>query len=271
MKKICFNPVCQREFTPSHYGDRQLVCDGEYTVKCRKCSGDDCKKCGGKGAFKQFCRLWYKAYWTRMRKRPRGIPDDDLKKILSSVRELPFWSSLFTVAAWSALRKGELLGVSWSDVLKDSIGIRANFELRGQWSDTEGFKEMKVGEGKNGYLLLPARNSLLAFLPSQRKDPEFPRARIWETTEANAWKRFVSVQRRLGIKNPDTGREYRFHDLRHTGILKTYHATGDLNQARELAGHKSLATTTIYSTERPDEYVAKLDAKFRKPRRGDGR
>lgn len=267
MTKKCFNPNCQRSYETSHYGDRQIVCGGTYEEKCRKCPGKGCKRCRGAGTFMQPCLNWLKGYYSRMRKRPRRIPEPDMKAIIAEVREFPFWSSLFIVASWSALRKGELLGLLWSDVLEDGK-VRSVVPIRGQWSDGEGFKEMKVGEGKYGYILEPARKALQALFSSAKSEPGFPNVRVWATTEANAWKRFIAVQKRLGIKNPDTGREYRFHDLRHTSILKTYHATRDLNKARELAGHKSLATTTIYATERPEEFMEGLEGAFK---RGNGR
>jgi len=236
MKKTCMNPACGRSFTPGHYGDRQLVC--------------------GKAA----CHLWYVKHWSSTRKPPRGIPDEDLKKLVAACERAPFWHSLLVVAAWSGLRKGELLGLTWKDVV-DGDHIAPSFVLRGQWDDRSGtFKATKTGASRSCYLLQAAREALQRFWIRLGH----PRGtdRIWPIAESSVWRWFVALQRRARVKNPDTGREYRVHDLRHTAAVRTYRATGDITKATTLLGHRNPATTLIYAQERPEEVARGLDAAF---------
>lgn len=269
--RVCLNPSCGTPFEPGHYGPAQLVCGGDYEEKCRKCPGEECKKCGGAGTFRQDCRQWYKMYWSRTRKRPRGVRNEDLAAVLREVRDdVPLWS-LFVVASWSAMRKGELLGLTWGDVM-DGENVRSSFPLRGQWDDREGFKALKTGEGRIAFLLPEARAAMLKYwrwTKARGKPNPFPR-RIWEISESGAWAKFVGVQKKLGITNPDTGKPHRFHDLRHQAILQTYRATKDIGKAQVLAGHKSASTTFIYATERPEEFLAIVEGAFEraKPPKG---
>lgn len=261
-QKICMNPHCGKPFIPGHYGQLQKVCSGSYLASCKRCKGRDCRKCGGKGKYKETCRLWYSHFWATTRKRPRSIPDEDFKKLMSAEREA-FWKSYLVVARESGLRKGEMLGLTWIDVL-DGENVKSSTVIRGQWSDVDGFRPTKTDSGKMGFFLEESRVALKSFMKASKTDGAWRESRIWEVTEASVWSWFTSLQRTLGIANPDTGRPYRVHDLRHTAALRTYKATNDLRQAQVLLGHKNANTTSIYAQERPEEFAAGLELALKK-------
>jgi integrase len=52
---------------------------------------------------------------------------------------------------------------------------------------------------------------------------------------------FKEVSRRIGIKG------HKFHDLRHTFGVRTWLQTGDIYLVAQLMGHKTIATTQIYT------------------------
>ena len=256
--KECLNPSCGKTFTPGHYGDRQLVCSGSYTEKCsKKCPGKTCKRCAGKGSYKATCTAWYRVYWSQTRKPPRGMPDEDREKVLNLAKreDLQYWS-LLVAAMSSALRKGELLGVTWGDIM-DRKEIRSNFPLRGQWDDRVGFKETKTDSGRIAYFLAEVREALLALHKHLGKVAA--EDRIWPYTEVSAWSRWIVLQKRCKITNPDTRRPYRFHDMRHTAAIRTYRQTKDIQKASVLCGHKNSATTAIYTQQRHEDFVASLE------------
>lgn len=235
MKKKCLNPSCGRMFEPGHYGNRQMIC------------GDpECKK-------------WMKKYYNQTRKRPRGLSEEEFGKIKKALSKNASLRAYVIVAAYSGMRKGEQLGVTWGDVLNGNE-VRSNFILRGQWSDTEGFKVTKTNKSRSATLPREAREAIRGLHDSLKERPK-PTDRIWSFSESFVWKWFTRLQGRLGISNPDTGEPFRVHDLRHTAALRVYRLTGgDLNAARILLGQKSLETTRIYAEERPDEFASRIDA-----------
>lgn len=233
-EKTCLNPSCGKAFAPGHYGNAQLVCG---TRECNK---------------------WYKSHWQKTRKRPRGIPDSDFERLATAAKleSLSKWA-LLIVACYSALRKGELLGLRWRDVLNGD-SIKTSFPLSGQWSDRDQIVvPTKTQESRIGFLLQEARDALME-LARLIKNPRVDDW-IWPLSEASAWAWLTSLQKRLGINNPDTGRPYRFHDLRHTAAIRVMRTTGDLASVAELLGHSSLETSRIYTQERPEEFVDRLE------------
>ncbi len=257
----CLNPNCRREYTPGHYGKLQKVCTGSYTERCsKKCPGKTCKRCGGKGKYTATCKAWYRKYWSQVRKPPRGMSDEDRQKALNAaLKQDPRFWSLLVAAASSALRKGELLGITWADV-QDGAEIRSHFPLRGQWDDVEGFKETKTDTGRIAFLLKEAREALIKIRKDVAKKDKST-DRIWPYTEVETWVMWTDLQKRLKILNPDTRRAFRFHDLRHTAALRALKRTGKLSDASTLCGHKNPATTAIYTQQRPEDFVAGLEEK----------
>ena len=258
----CLNPSCGKAFVPGHYGKLQKVGTGKdhvYLEKCLKsCPGKTCKKCGGKGSYESTCTLWYRRYWSQVRKPPRGMSDEDRRRAMGYMlkRDLRFWT-LLVAAASSALRKGELLGITWADI-EDGKEIRSNFPLTGQWDDRQGFVGTKTDTGRIAFFLQEVREALAKLRQDEaRRDKSSDR--IWPYSEVDTWKRWVNLQRKLKISNPDTKRPFRFHDLRHTAALRALKRTGKLSDASTLCGHKNPATTAIYTQERPEDFVKSLE------------
>ena len=263
-KKIvstCLNPNCRKKFEAGHYGKLQKVCLGSYAESCgKKCPGKTCKKCAGKGKYEATCKAWYRRYWAQVRKPPRGMSDVERERAMAAaLKQDPRFWALLMVAASSALRKGELLGITWADV-EDGDEIRSNFPLRGQWDDHEGFKETKTDAGRIAFLLREAREALARIRKDVAKKDKST-ARIWPYTEIDTWVMWTDLQNRLKITNPDTRRAYRFHDLRHTAALRALKKTGKLSDASTLCGHKNPATTAIYTQQRPEDFVASIEEK----------
>lgn len=241
--KVCLNPGCKRQFTPGHYGDRQRICGQR---KCKK---------------------WYKGYWSQVRKPPRGIPTEDFDRILVAVGRDLRKRALVIVAAQSGLRKGELLGLTWTDVMKGDE-VKQIITLRGQWDDNRGFIPTKTDAGRLAYLLEDSRAALTKVAQVLRKQKALKLDdRVFPYYENYVWSWWVELQKRLKIKNSETGHEYRWHDLRHHAGITTLQATGRLDRVQELLGHKNPATSAIYARERPEEFVAGLEQAFSKKRK----
>lgn len=152
----------------------------------------------------------------------------------------------------SGLRKGELLGLTWGGILEPGGGIRPTFDVRGQWDDRVGFKRTKTGESRIGYFL-PEAVAVLKKLPKGAPDE-----RVFPFYESAIYEWFVGLQIRLGIKNPETGQEFRWHDLRHSLGTELVHGNGDrgLAIAQAILGHKNIQTTIGYSKKGDREILA---------------
>ena len=262
-QKTCFNPNCQKPFVVGHYGERQKVgssAEHVATIKCGKCRGSGqklgvlCHRCGGKGKVKQSCQEWYKTYWSQTRRPPRGVPPDVFAKLEKAARPDRLEHACLVTARESGLRKGELLGLTWSDIVDPAGKIRTSFEIRGQWDDRVGFKVMKVLSGKIGYFL-PAAVEVV-----KRLSRGEPQDRVFPFYESAIYDWFIALQEKLGLKNPETGFPYRWHDLRHALGVELVHGHGDkgLSLAKEILGHANIQTTTGYSQKGPNEILAEV-------------
>jgi integrase len=224
----CSNPTCGRSYTPGRYGKLQRVCGHER------------------------CRKWYRSFAAHTAGVPRGLAAKDWERVELA---LPGWSvsfrTLVTVARETGMRKGEILGLTWGDVWDQGKPKRV-IALRGQWSDSKGFKDAKTGVART---VLVSEKGREAVAELRRSNDETPRdnQRIIGMSCAWAWKAWVGCQKLQGIKNPATGRAYRFHDIRHTAAIELVKA-GRIDLAQKLLGHKSIATTMKYA-ERPDDEV----------------
>lgn len=227
---VCANPSCKREFVPGHYGKKQRVCSSPE------------------------CRAWYRTYWRETRRAPRGIPDETLSKIITS--SPPLLRTLILVARDTGLRKGELLGLTWGDVLDRGGGVRTSVEIRGQWVDGKGFRPTKTKCSRLAYLTRRAVDAIREVKGLCAKHPK--EGRVWPVSESWVWSEFHRIQKILKICNQETGQPYRFHDLRHSLGTELVRA-GRVDLARKILGHRRIETTLIYAEQAPDEVVQDLE------------
>jgi len=231
-RRRCINPSCNRTFSS------------------RRAHAAVQRVCGADG-----CRRWYKTYWSQTRRPPRGMPDAAYGKAEASCRGDAARHALLVLARRTGLRKGELLGLAWGDVLDGSGAVRRSFGLRGQWDDARGFVPTKTGASRPVYLDSEARRELERLAGSR---PVRRSARIFPCWESAVHRWFVGLQRRLGVSSPDTGRPYRFHDLRHALGTELVRA-GRIDLARRMLGHRDVNTTMIYAEQGDQEVLADLE------------
>ena len=265
--KTCLNPSCGKTFQPGHYGDRQLVCRGSFVEKCgKKCPGATCKRCKGKGEYKKSCRDWYKGHQLAVAQPPRGC-GSAWEKIAASLKRLPLErAALIRVARASGLRKGELLGLTWGDVLKDGKA-RSQVDVRGKWKDGKGFEPTKTGVSRPAFFTEDARAAIDGLNRSLvRGGPARIGERIWGLSCAGAWSFWTAFQRGLGIANPDTGRPFRFHDLRHTVGVELVGA-GKIGLAQQFLGHRSVNSTMKYAVRTAEDVLKEVEGVRRRKKK----
>lgn len=264
----CLNPACDRAFKPGRYGKRQVVCSGTYRAKCGpKCAGKKCPRCKGSGSWARPCREWYKAHQLATAPPPRGL-GESWPKVERKLVDLPLRHAvLIRVARATGLRKGELLGLTWADVLEGGRA-RVDVAVRGKWHDVRGFELTKTGASRKAYLDADARTALedLAHERASCGTPPRSSSRIWPLSCAGAWGMWTRFQRAIGVENPETGEPYRFHDLRHTVGVELV-AAGKIGLAQQVLGHRSVNSTMRYATRTSAEVNAEVEEVRKKKRR----
>ncbi len=153
-------------------------------------------------------------------KRVRYLMPDEVQKLISNCAD--HLEPIATVAVHTGMRKGELLGLKWDQV---------NFE---QGIIT--LLDTKNGERRD----IPMNETVKALLMGlERKGPHvflndgFPLKYIDKS--------FATAIKKSGIK------DFRFHDLRHTFASNLVMAGVELNDVRELLGHKDMKMTLRYA------------------------
>ncbi len=139
---------------------------------------------------------------------------------------------LVCFALRTAMRRGELLALSWDDI--SSIERCAHV------------KDSKNGESRN----VPLSRKALRLLSRLERDPcgkVFP---VSADSVKAAYKRAVA---RAGIPN------LRFHDLRHAATTDLARKLSNVLELSAVTGHKGLAMLKIYYQPRPSDLAQKLD------------
>jgi integrase len=164
-------------------------------------------------------------------------------------------AALFTIAAFTGLRLGELLALRWHDVdLKGGVLSVSRAMSAGEESSTKSRRSRVVPlaqQAKDALKMLRRRGHF-----TSRNDFVFCRTDGGPLDRSAVRKRFIRAQKKAGV------RVRRFHDLRHTfGSLAIRRF--DLVAVKEMMGHSKLTTTERYlhSKPRPSD-AARLTAIF---------
>ncbi len=160
--------------------------------------------------------------------RTRYLEKEEIKKLIDNASA--HLKPILVVALNTGMRKGEILGLKWTD-----LDFRNNIIF---------IRQSKSGVRREVPMNTTARRTLIAV----RKHPESPFVFCNEKGEAyaNVRKSFFTATKSSGIIN------FRFHDLRHTFASQLVMSGVDLNTVRELLGHKTLDMTLRYSHLSPD-------------------
>ena len=175
--------------------------------------------------------------------RVRYLQPTELRALLAAC---PGWlRPIAALAAFTAMRRGEVLKLRWLDV--DMKGGRILLP------------QTKNGDGRVVYM-----NKLAAQVvrnqwtkDAKSTDRVFPLAE--DCTPDNISKGFAVVCRRLGIE------DFHFHDLRHTAASWLRMEGADIHTVAQLLGHKDLRMAARYQHLSPEFLsvaVGRLDAIF---------
>jgi integrase len=161
--------------------------------------------------------------------RVRFLSDGERHQLLAACRESlnPSLHTIVVLALSTGARKGELLGLRWSDV-----------DLR---CGTLTFHETKNGERR----AVPLTGLTLALMRQHAKVRRLGTALVFPdptgTRPANIRAAWQGAIRRAAIA------DFRFHDLRHTAASYLAMSGASLAEIAEVLGHKTLAMVKRYT------------------------
>jgi site-specific recombinase XerD len=155
--------------------------------------------------------------------RVRYLTDEEITTLLNCCNG--HVKSIVVTVLNSVLRRGEVLGLKWSDVdLKNRV--------------------LTIHRTKNNEMkMVPVNQELHQVLSGL--GPQLPDQYVFANAEGGPFldikKGFHAAMRRAGIK------DFRFHDLRHTFASRLVMAGVDIRTVQVLLGHKDIKMTLRYS------------------------
>ncbi len=178
---------------------------------------------------------------------------EDQRKLFRAL-ERAYYGPLFTVAIFTGMRVGELIGLEWNCIDFNNSRIHVNKQLvqtrkKGQ--------EYQFGSLKNGKTrtIVPAQY-VIDVLRKHKLDQEIEKAHarnLWNPgpfpdlvfthpdgshlSQPTVWKEFQKILQSAGLDH------YRVHDLRHTFAVDSLMAGEDIKTLQDNLGHYSAAFT----------------------------
>ncbi|RVE99712.1 site-specific integrase [Sinorhizobium meliloti] len=168
--------------------------------------------------------------------RKRRLEGDEEQRLLDACAggKIPFFKTLIIVAIETGMRRGEILGLHWSDISHNRRVIT--------------LKMTKNGSGREVPLSQRAFEALAAW--RSVASPEQPRVFLMAPGSLEqAWYRLLV---RANVKG------LRFHDLRHEGVSRLFERGLNVIEVSSISGHKELRMLKRYTHLSADDLVGRL-------------
>ena len=168
--------------------------------------------------------------------RSRRLTGDEEQRLLDGcdAGQIPFLKTLLILAIETGMRRGEILGLKWSDISHNRRVITLTMT--------------KNGSGREVPLSQRAFDALTEW--KQRADVDqstvFP---MKPGALEQAWRRLLV---RSNVK------ALRFHDLRHEGVSRLFERGLNVIEVSSISGHKELRMLKRYTHLAADDLVARL-------------
>ena len=187
------------------------------------------------------------------------VADDSMMAFLEAIKGDPYELVLF-VTAFTGMRQGEVLGLTWDCVDFDHNTILINK----QHNRVKGDTEFRFSSLKNDKIrTLTAASDVMEALRRQKHQQD-----IWAAAAGEAWNNadnlvftnelgrfmnnktlymnFKRIMKKIGLEG------LRFHDLRHTYAVNSLRAGDDIKTVKENLGHATASfTLSTYAHSTP--------------------
>lgn len=182
----------------------------------------------------------------------RILRDGEYEALLAACGKRLVWlRPIIHVAYFTALRVGELCGLSWRDLdfENNTVTIRQQYGKGGRIGTPKGTRGNGEANAATIPLLPEAKRVLLEhYMAAEDKSPDAPvfvNVSGGRRNTNDVWRVFDKVRSRAGL-SPDP-RPFRFHDIRHSAISRLANQPGAvLPQVQKFARHANLTTTLGY-------------------------
>jgi len=202
------------------------------------------------------------------------LTEEQARTFMTATKGHPL-ETLFFLALTTSMRKGEILGLMWTDVDWEKSVLRVERQLQPVSFEGGALVPTKTKSGRRAIMVGP---SALALLKEHLEKQELQKALAgdrWQehgmifTTSIGTYidqtkvsRAFKQILRQAGL--PDI----RFHDLRHTSISILLENGTPVNTVQSRAGHsKASVTTDIYghAMARSQQQAARMIEEIVKP------
>jgi integrase len=181
------------------------------------------------------------------------LTEEQARTFRSAVKSHPL-EALFFLALTTSIRKGEILGLMWTDVDWEKHTLRVERQLQPVSFKTGALVPTKTKAGRRAILIGPGTMALLKEHREKQERQRLLAGDRWQehgmifTTSIGTYidqtkvsRAFKDVLKKAGLP------EIRFHDLRHTSISILLENGTLVNTVQSRAGHsKASVTTDIY-------------------------
>ncbi len=195
-----------------------------------------------------------------------SLPEDDARRLIEFTRGTllgPLWALMITIG----LRRGEALGLRWSDfdgqsiTVSSQIKIEAGEVVRGDLKTDKSRRKLRLPDFLINDLEEHRERQRTIFGQRGMGQPELIFASSVGTPirPDNLRSRFIAACNQAGIKPHEDGRPWGIHELRHTAATHMLGARIPMQIVSRTLGHSSInVTMDVYShfTDQDSEMVA---------------
>lgn len=168
--------------------------------------------------------------------RSRRLTGDEEQRLLDgcSGGKIPYFRTLIILAIETGMRRGELLGLKWSDVSHNRRVISLAMTKNGTSRD------------------VPLSQRAFDALMDWKSRADVDQSTIFPMKAGSLEQAWYRLLARVGI----TG--LRFHDLRHEGVSRLFERGLNVIEVSSISGHKEMRMLKRYTHLAADDLVARL-------------
>lgn len=202
----------------------------------------------------------------RARPEKHAMNEDQVRRLIETSRGSPY-GALWALLIATGLRRGEALGLRWSDFDGESITVTSQIKLengkivRGDLKTERSKRRLRLPRFLIEDLGTHMRLQKLAAENEGRKAPElmFTTSNGGPIRPDNLRDRFIHACKRAGIEPHEDGRPWGVHELRHTAASQLLNDRVPMQLVSRALGHSSITVTLdVYShlTDQDSEFIA---------------
>ena len=188
--------------------------------------------------------------------------EKEIRELLELFKDTRYYNVIL-FALGTGMRKGEILGLQWSDIDFENKEIHVTHNLTYVASITENGKKnystiLQTPKSENSIRIIPMSNKIFELLTSLNQNSNYVFCNEKGSHFDIKWTEKVWHSK---LKNTNL-HDKRFHDLRHTFATMLLLNGANLIQIKELLGHSSVKITEMYLDALPKskvEIINKID------------